>query len=403
MHNNGQLWQSVLDQLQLQMTQATFDTWVKETWFISLNQQELIIGTKNSFAKDWLENRLYPVISRTVCQILQQPVKLRFVINGEPGSAAALAPKLKPGDIPEEALSTTESAGHPSGKALEPAEPPEKEHPPIITSGITPAEEEEGEPEKTPREEQPGVTYARETDFYNTKIEMGRWLAELAYDNQFWQPYLGSWGWTGYRKLLLVWIGSVKKKKDLKLLDPSKPANQAWTPPFRLSYRNLTRKLGSSNAKLVPGGVYECHRSDQARRLLQKPLQECCGAHSPHGWKRLEDGAGGQCFYWRPGLLQQLFDEHLLAIRVSSTGRATVQVWRSLPLLTPAQVRRLDDTLQADHDEWLDEFGHLFGLTLDQWSTFTIGSMVPYMAGWRKGRQCDGQPPQNPFLEPETG
>jgi hypothetical protein len=39
--NTDQVWQSVLGQLKLQMTQATFDTWLKDTWIIAQNQNEM--------------------------------------------------------------------------------------------------------------------------------------------------------------------------------------------------------------------------------------------------------------------------------------------------------------------------------------------------------------------------
>lgn len=48
-----QLWQLALGQLQLQMAQATFDNWVKDTYVISPSDQEWVIGVKNTFAQDW--------------------------------------------------------------------------------------------------------------------------------------------------------------------------------------------------------------------------------------------------------------------------------------------------------------------------------------------------------------
>ena len=64
--NTDQVWEAALGQLQMQMTQATFDTWVKDTRLVSRDRQTLVVGTKSAFAKDWLENRLLPTINRTV-------------------------------------------------------------------------------------------------------------------------------------------------------------------------------------------------------------------------------------------------------------------------------------------------------------------------------------------------
>jgi chromosomal replication initiator protein len=79
--NTDQVWQTALGQLQLQMTRATFDTWVKDTRIVSQNDENLVVSTKNAFAKDWLENRLFNTISRTVANILGHSVNIQFVVD----------------------------------------------------------------------------------------------------------------------------------------------------------------------------------------------------------------------------------------------------------------------------------------------------------------------------------
>jgi hypothetical protein len=78
------VWELTLGQLQLQMTQATFDSWVKGSQFISANNGTWQIGVKSAFAKDWLENRLLSTISRTVSGIAGSPVQLEFVLDTAP-------------------------------------------------------------------------------------------------------------------------------------------------------------------------------------------------------------------------------------------------------------------------------------------------------------------------------
>lgn len=89
-----QVWQDVLSQLQLQMTRATFDTWLKDTHIVSQNNDKLIIGTKNTFAKDWLENRLYNTINRTVVNIVGQHVDLQFIVYQEQETSEDHHPKM---------------------------------------------------------------------------------------------------------------------------------------------------------------------------------------------------------------------------------------------------------------------------------------------------------------------
>jgi len=93
--NTDQIWQAALGQLQLQMTQATFDTWVKDTRLVSKDEEKLVVGTKNAFAKDWLENRLFLTISRTINNILGCPIDIQFVVDsGESAPFPSASPLL---------------------------------------------------------------------------------------------------------------------------------------------------------------------------------------------------------------------------------------------------------------------------------------------------------------------
>lgn len=84
--NATQLWQAALGELQLQMTKATFDTWVKPTFAISFDAEHnvLVIGVRNAYAKQWLENRLYGMIERTLDHLLGQSLEINFVLKSRP-------------------------------------------------------------------------------------------------------------------------------------------------------------------------------------------------------------------------------------------------------------------------------------------------------------------------------
>lgn len=96
--NPQRLWQAALGELELQMTRATFDTWLRDTHCIGMeNGATLVIGVKNGYAVEWLENRLYTVIQRTLHRLTQQEeICARFVVwqakrnNGNDAKAALL-------------------------------------------------------------------------------------------------------------------------------------------------------------------------------------------------------------------------------------------------------------------------------------------------------------------------
>ena len=79
------IWQAVLGELQLQMTKATFDTWVRNTRLVSCQDDVFVIGAQNEFARDWLENRLLTTVERTLVGIAGHPVEVRFVVTQAEG------------------------------------------------------------------------------------------------------------------------------------------------------------------------------------------------------------------------------------------------------------------------------------------------------------------------------
>ncbi len=84
-----EVWQATLGELQLKMTRATFDTWLRGTTFLGYEDGTFVIGVPTAFAKDWLENRLKGLIKRTISSIMGRTVEINFVVQPPP------PPKLK--------------------------------------------------------------------------------------------------------------------------------------------------------------------------------------------------------------------------------------------------------------------------------------------------------------------
>jgi chromosomal replication initiator protein len=73
-------WKATLGELELQMTKATFNTWLKDARLLANEEDEYVIGVRNDYAKDWLENRLHDTILRTLSAILRKKAMIRFVV-----------------------------------------------------------------------------------------------------------------------------------------------------------------------------------------------------------------------------------------------------------------------------------------------------------------------------------
>jgi hypothetical protein len=78
------LWQRVQQELSLQMTRATYDTWIRRTLLLSVEGSKATLGVQNVRAKDWLENRLAPLFQRALGRHLDGPVELAFVVLESP-------------------------------------------------------------------------------------------------------------------------------------------------------------------------------------------------------------------------------------------------------------------------------------------------------------------------------
>jgi hypothetical protein len=74
-------WQAVLGQLQMEMPRASFDTWVRDTEALSLDDGMLTISTRNEYARDWLESRLQSTVRRLLVGILNQSVDVCFIVR----------------------------------------------------------------------------------------------------------------------------------------------------------------------------------------------------------------------------------------------------------------------------------------------------------------------------------
>lgn len=75
-----QAWQTALGQLQLEMSKAAFDTWVRDTELISHDDNIFKIGVQNAYACDWLESRLRSTVTRLLTGTMGKSIDVQFVV-----------------------------------------------------------------------------------------------------------------------------------------------------------------------------------------------------------------------------------------------------------------------------------------------------------------------------------
>ncbi len=110
-------WQTALGELQLQLTRATFDTWLKDTAGTAYEDGTFVVAVRNAYAKDWLENRLYAHVARALAGIINRTVEVRFVVaNSAPASNRVVLPE-------GELFQATARAEAPASQAASPGSP----------------------------------------------------------------------------------------------------------------------------------------------------------------------------------------------------------------------------------------------------------------------------------------
>src|SRR3954452_12610303 len=75
-----QVWRAALGELQVSLSPANFETWLRDTRLIDVDEQRFRIAVPNGFAKDWLESRYRSLISQTLARIVGYSVQVEFVV-----------------------------------------------------------------------------------------------------------------------------------------------------------------------------------------------------------------------------------------------------------------------------------------------------------------------------------
>jgi chromosomal replication initiator protein len=80
-----QVWRAALGELQVSLSPANFETWLRETVLVDVDDNRFRISVPNGFAKDWLESRYRSLISQTLARIVGYSVQVEFVIASSDG------------------------------------------------------------------------------------------------------------------------------------------------------------------------------------------------------------------------------------------------------------------------------------------------------------------------------
>ena len=87
-----EIWKSTLGKLQIQVSKANYTTWLSNSQGLSCQDSIFVVSVPNIFVAEWLSKRLYPLVRKTLVDIMGKDVDVQFVVhNREQLSASPLA------------------------------------------------------------------------------------------------------------------------------------------------------------------------------------------------------------------------------------------------------------------------------------------------------------------------
>jgi chromosomal replication initiator protein len=75
-----QVWRAALGELQVSLSPANYETWLRDTHLVEVDDQRFRIAVPNGFAKDWLDTRYRSLISQTLARVVGYSVQVEFVV-----------------------------------------------------------------------------------------------------------------------------------------------------------------------------------------------------------------------------------------------------------------------------------------------------------------------------------
>jgi len=73
-------WQAAVGKLQMEMSRASFDTWVEPAEVVQYHEDLFTVGVPNAYACDWLKSRLTGTITQLLSGLMESPQRVEFIV-----------------------------------------------------------------------------------------------------------------------------------------------------------------------------------------------------------------------------------------------------------------------------------------------------------------------------------
>ncbi len=91
-----ELWEAALGEIELNLSEANFNTWLKSTTAHSYEDGVFVIAVPNVFNKEWLEKKYHNLISEALQNVSGKPLKVKYIIQSETQPVSNPTPSQQP-------------------------------------------------------------------------------------------------------------------------------------------------------------------------------------------------------------------------------------------------------------------------------------------------------------------
>ncbi|UMZ75187.1 chromosomal replication initiator protein DnaA [Natranaerofaba carboxydovora] len=77
------VWQETLEDMKTKLREPSFETWLKPTEPVNIDDNKITINAPNDFTKDWLETRYVDSIKDSLKKVTNKELKVKFILPGE--------------------------------------------------------------------------------------------------------------------------------------------------------------------------------------------------------------------------------------------------------------------------------------------------------------------------------
>ena len=111
-----EIWEAALGELQLQVTRPNYETWLKETLGLRVEEGRFVVGTPTPFTAEWLSKRMTSLVEKTLAGILKRPVQVSFQVYRSTDADGRPTPLSSDNPAPDEAPAPQATPGVQHGR-----------------------------------------------------------------------------------------------------------------------------------------------------------------------------------------------------------------------------------------------------------------------------------------------